>query len=54
MRQLLIKALKLLWRFIKWIFKMAWKLFLIALWGVLSLLEVILHHVNIYLKKINS
>lgn len=49
-----MKALRLLWKFIKWVVKLAWKLFLIALWGALSLLEVILHHVNIYLKKINS
>ncbi len=54
MRTLMMKFLRFIWKTIKWIIKLLWKLFLIALWGALSLIEVILHHVNIYLKKINS
>ena len=49
-----MKLKDILWRFIKWLLKLAFKLSITLLWGSLSLLEVILHHLNIYLKKIIS
>jgi hypothetical protein len=47
-----MKPGKILWKMLKWLLKLAFKLFIILLWGALSLLEVILHHLNAYLKKI--
>lgn len=49
-----MKLRNILWRFTKWLFRLAFKLFITLLWGSLSLVEVVLHHLNIYLKKIIS
>jgi hypothetical protein len=49
-----MKFRKTFWKFIKWLLKLAFRLFIILLWGALSLLEVVLHHLNSYLKKIIS
>jgi hypothetical protein len=49
-----MKLRNILWRFIKWLFTLAFTLFVTLLWGSLSLLEIILHHLNVYLKKIIS
>jgi len=43
---------KVLWNITKWIFKLLFRIFLILLWGSLRLIEVILQHVNNYLKKV--
>ena len=41
----------MLWKLIKWLFKLAWKLFLIALFAILSLVETFLVHFNKWLKE---
>jgi hypothetical protein len=46
------KEHRIIWRLIKSLFKFAFKVFLIFLWGFLRLIEIILQHVNNYLKKI--
>ena len=40
----------MLWKLLKWIFKLALKIFLIVLYGTLSLIEIILIHFNKWLK----
>jgi len=49
-----MKRENIFWKFFKWLLKLAWKLFILLLCGSLSITEVVLHHVNIYLKKIIS
>jgi hypothetical protein len=49
-----MKIRNTLWKVIKWLLKLAFRLCITLLWGSLSLLEVVLHHLNIYLKKIIS
>jgi hypothetical protein len=46
-----MKWKSIIWKLIKWIFKLAFKLFLIALWGTLRMVEVILSHLNKWLKE---
>lgn len=47
-----MKIRKILWNLFKWLFKLALKILIIALWGVLRLVEVFLQHLNSYLKKL--
>lgn len=49
-----MKIRAFLWKAIKWLLRLTFKLFVTLLWGSLSLIEVVLHHLNIYLKKIIS
>ena len=49
-----MEILSYLWKIIKWLFKVAFKLSIIILRGVISVVEEIIHHLNAYLKKIIS
>ena len=40
------------WRILKWFLILAFKIFIVLLWGTLRLIEVILQHLNPYLKKL--
>ena len=41
-----------LWKILKWFLRLAFKIFIVLLWGTLRLLEVILQHFNNYLKNL--
>jgi len=47
-----MKVGRSIWKMIKWLLKLAFKLFIILLWGLSRLGEVVLHNLNEYLKKI--
>ena len=49
-----MKGRRIIWKFLKGLFKFIFKLFLILLWGTLRIVEVILQHLNNYLKKFIS
>jgi hypothetical protein len=43
-----------LWRLLIWLLKLAFRIFMLLLWAASSVAEIILHNLNIYLKKFNS
>ena len=49
-----MKLLKLFGKLLKWLLKLAFKLLMLALWAVGSIAEVIIHHLNEYLKKLST
>ena len=40
------------WKILKWFLILVFKIFIVLLWGTLRLIEVILQHINPYLKKL--
>lgn len=47
-------AYRIITGILKGLLKLIFKASLAIIWGVLSITEAILHHINDYLKKINS
>jgi hypothetical protein len=47
-----MKLRNAIWKLIKALLKLAFKLFIILLWGALRLIEVFLQHFNVFLKKL--
>ena len=41
-----------LWKILKWILKLTWKILLIAIWGTLRLVEIFLNNFNKWLKEL--
>lgn len=42
------------WKILKSLLILAFKIFIVLLWGTLRLIEIILQHINPYLKKLLS
>ncbi len=47
-----MKKRVIFWRILKWFLVLAFKIFIVLLWGTLRLIEVILQNLNPYLKKL--
>jgi hypothetical protein len=47
-----MKLRNIIWKLVKGLLKLAFKIFIILLWGSLRLIEVFLQHFNIFLKKL--
>ena len=49
-----MKLLKLLGKLLQWLLKLAFKLLMLLIWGALSIVEVIIHHISDYFKKLSA